>query len=105
MASVKDAFLRLIELSLYGHGVLHFIELGFAIYEEAYITASIAGFGALTMVLGALTIAPVISESSRLACMVDAYMLLGHDLQYTCLRISPCVSIYRRELRRDCIGF
>ena len=54
MASVKDAFLRLIELSLYGHGVLHFIELGFAIYEEAYITASIAGFGALTMVLGAV---------------------------------------------------
>ena len=54
MASVKDAFLRLIELSLYGHGVLHFIELGFAIYEEAYITASIAGFGALTMMLGAV---------------------------------------------------
>ena len=42
MASIKDAFLRLIELSLYGHGVLHFIELGFAIYEEAYLTASIA---------------------------------------------------------------
>lgn len=54
MASIKDAFLRLIELSLYGHGVLHFIELGFALYEEAYITASIAGFGALTMVLGAV---------------------------------------------------
>ena len=35
MASIKDAFLRLIELSLYGHGVLHFIELGFALYEEA----------------------------------------------------------------------
>ena len=54
MASIKDAFLRLIELSLYGHGVLHFIELGFALYEEAYITASIAGFGALTMMLGAV---------------------------------------------------
>ena len=37
MASVKDAFLRLIELSLYGHGVLHFVEVGFALYEEAYI--------------------------------------------------------------------
>mgnify|MGYP006197076981 CR=1 FL=1 len=61
MASVKDAFLRLIELSLYGHGVLHFIELGFAIYEEAYITASIAGFGALTMVLGAVFLATPIS--------------------------------------------
>ena len=54
MASVKDAFLRLIELSLYGHGVLHFVEVGFAVYEEAYITASIAGFGALTMMLGAI---------------------------------------------------
>lgn len=54
MASIKDAFLRLIELSLYGHGVLHFIELGFALYEEAYFTASIAGFGALTMMLGAV---------------------------------------------------
>ena len=54
MASIKDAFLRLIELSLYVHGVLHFIELGLALYEEAYITASIAGFGALTMVLGAV---------------------------------------------------
>ena len=54
MASIKHAFLRLIELSLYRHGVLHFIELGFALYEEAYITASIAGFGALTMMLGAV---------------------------------------------------
>ena len=54
MASVKDAFLRLIGLSLYGHGVLHFVEVGFALYEEAYITASIAGFGALTMMLGAV---------------------------------------------------
>ena len=54
MSSIKNGTLRLIEWSLYGHGVLHFLELGFAIYEEAYITASIAGFGALTMVLGAL---------------------------------------------------
>ena len=29
-------------------------ELGFAIYEEAYITASLAGFGAITMILGGL---------------------------------------------------
>ena len=34
--------------------MLHFVELGFALYEEAYITASIAGFGALTMMLGAV---------------------------------------------------
>ena len=54
MGRVKNRFLRLIELSLYGHGILHFVELGFAIYEEAYITASIAGFGAITMILGAL---------------------------------------------------
>jgi len=54
MPSLKNGFLRLIEISLYGHGILHFAELGFAIYEEAYITASIAGFGALTMILGAL---------------------------------------------------
>ena len=46
--------MRLIEVSLYGHGFLHFAELGFAIYEEAYITASLAGFGALTMILGAI---------------------------------------------------
>jgi|TARA_B100000282_G_scaffold171422_1_gene124180 hypothetical protein len=54
MSAVKTGFLRLIEISLYGHGFLHFAELGFAIYEEAYITASLAGFGALTMILGAL---------------------------------------------------
>jgi len=54
MSWLKAACLRLIELSLYGHGVLHFVELGFALYEEAYMTASIAGFGALTMMLGAV---------------------------------------------------
>ena len=54
MSAQKNGFLRLIEVSLYGHGILHFAELGFAIYEEAYITASIAGFGAVTMILGAL---------------------------------------------------
>ena len=54
MSSLKNGFLRLIEVSLYGHGFLHFAELGFAIYEEAYITASLAGFGAITMILGAL---------------------------------------------------
>tara|TARA_B100001248_G_scaffold235184_1_gene197759 strand:+ start:285 stop:473 length:189 start_codon:yes stop_codon:yes gene_type:complete len=54
MSTVKNGFLRLIEISLYGHGFLHFAELGFAIYEEAYITASLAGFGAVTMILGAI---------------------------------------------------
>ena len=54
MTWLKTAFFRLIEVSLYGHGVLHFVELGFALYEDAYITASIAGFGAATMLLGAV---------------------------------------------------
>ena len=54
MARLKNGFLRMIELSLYGHGVLHFAELGLALYEEAYMTASLAGFGALTMILGAV---------------------------------------------------
>ena len=54
MARLKNGFLRMIELSLYGHGVLHFAELGLAMYEEAYMTASLAGFGALTMILGAV---------------------------------------------------
>ena len=54
MSTVKNGFLRLIEISLYGQGFIHFAELGFAIYEEAYITASLAGFGAVTMILGAI---------------------------------------------------
>ncbi len=42
------------EVSLYLHGILHFFELGSAIYEEAYITAIIAGFGAITMSLSGI---------------------------------------------------
>lgn len=52
--AIKKAFLKLIELSLYLHGFMHFIEFGTAMYEEAYITAGFAAFGALTMILGAL---------------------------------------------------
>lgn len=51
---IKKAFLKLIEISLYLHGFMHFIEFGTAIYEDAYITASFAAFGAITMILGAL---------------------------------------------------
>ncbi len=51
---IKRAFLKLIEISLYLHGFMHFIEFGTAIYEDAYITASFAAFGAITMILGAL---------------------------------------------------
>jgi len=51
---IKRAFLKLIEILLYLHGFMHFIEFGTAIYEDAYITASFAAFGAITMILGAL---------------------------------------------------
>ena len=54
MGGLKASALKFIEWSLYGHGALHFVELGFALYEEAYITASFAGFGAMTMILGAV---------------------------------------------------
>jgi Ni,Fe-hydrogenase I cytochrome b subunit len=50
----KRAFLRLLEVSLAAHGLLHFVEVGLALYEEAYITASFAAFGAITMILGAV---------------------------------------------------
>lgn len=54
MGKIKSAFLKLIEASLYIHGFLHFFEFGTAMYEEAYITASLTAFGALTMVGGAV---------------------------------------------------
>ena len=54
MGRIKASAFKFIEWSLYGHGVLHFVELGFALYEQAYITASLAGFGAMTMILGAV---------------------------------------------------
>jgi len=51
---IKKWFIRFLEVSLYLHGVLHFFEFGSAIIEEAYITATIAAFGAITMSLGAI---------------------------------------------------
>ena len=36
------------------HGVLHFVEFGVAIYEEAYITAGFAAFGATIMILASI---------------------------------------------------
>mgnify|MGYP003113772332 FL=1 len=51
---IKRGFLKVIEWSLGAHGVLHFFEFGTAIYEEAYITASFAAFGGITMILGAI---------------------------------------------------
>jgi hypothetical protein len=50
--NLKDIFLKGLEFALGAHGILHIFEFGVAIYEEAYITASIAAFGAITMLLG-----------------------------------------------------
>ena len=50
---LKQAFLKGLEFALAAHGFLHIIEFVSAIYEGAYITASIAAFGAITMILGA----------------------------------------------------
>ncbi len=49
---------RIIQISLGLHGVLHVLELGSALYEEAYMTATLAGFATLTMVLGAVLLEP-----------------------------------------------
>jgi hypothetical protein len=37
---------------------LHVLELGSALYEEAYMTATLAGFATLTMLLGAVLLEP-----------------------------------------------
>ena len=52
--SLKHIFIKFLEITLYFHGVLHFFEFGLAIYEEAYLTASLAAFGAITMTLGGI---------------------------------------------------
>ena len=49
---LKATFLKGLEYALAAHGFLHIIEFGTAMYEEAYITASFAAFGAITMLLG-----------------------------------------------------
>ena len=51
---LKKSAIKIVELSLALHGFLHIIEFGSAIYEEAYLTASLAAFGAITMILGAV---------------------------------------------------
>tara|TARA_R110001583_G_scaffold81521_3_gene217429 strand:- start:106 stop:300 length:195 start_codon:yes stop_codon:yes gene_type:complete len=51
---IKRWLIKLLEVSLYLHGILHFVEFGSAIYEEAYITAIIAAFGAITMSLSGI---------------------------------------------------
>ena len=49
---------RIIQISLGLHGVLHVLELASALYEDAYMTATLAGFATLTMVLGAVLLEP-----------------------------------------------
>jgi hypothetical protein len=49
---MKAIFLKGLEYALAAHGFLHILEFVSAIYEEAYITASFAAFGAVTMLLG-----------------------------------------------------
>ena len=52
--ALPHPFLKLLEWSLIAHGVLHIVELISAILEEAYVTAGIAAFGAVTVLLGGI---------------------------------------------------
>ena len=54
MEKIKSGFIKFIEIALLMHGVLHFVEFGVAIYEEAYITAGFAAFGAIIMILASI---------------------------------------------------
>ena len=54
LMAMKRIFIRMIEISLALHGFLHIFEFITAMYEEAYITATLAAFGSITMLLGAL---------------------------------------------------
>jgi hypothetical protein len=55
---VPPLITRIVQISLGLHGVLHIAEFGAALYEEAYIAASLAGFATLTMILGAILLDP-----------------------------------------------
>ena len=60
---IKSGFLKFIEWSLGMHGLLHIFEFATAMMEEAYITASIAAFGAITMLLGSIFLGHTHSHS------------------------------------------
>ncbi len=49
---------RIIQISLGLHGGIHILELLSALYEEAYMTASLAAFASLTMLLGMVLLDP-----------------------------------------------
>tara|TARA_B100001146_G_C15745516_1_gene249484 strand:- start:101 stop:292 length:192 start_codon:yes stop_codon:yes gene_type:complete len=55
---VPSLITRIVQISLGMHGFLHVVELASALYESAYITASLAAFGTLTMILGAVLLEP-----------------------------------------------
>ncbi len=55
---VRRLVVQIVKLSLGLHGALHIVELGTALYEEAYITASFALFGTFTMLAGAILLTP-----------------------------------------------
>ena len=55
---VPPLITRIVQISLGLHGVLHVVELASALYEIAYMTASLAAFGTLTMLLGAVLLEP-----------------------------------------------
>ena len=49
-------FLTILRWSLRLHGIIHFVELGSALYEKAYITASLACFIGITELLASFFI-------------------------------------------------
>ena len=53
---MKKRLVKLVQWSLIAHGWLHIVEFGTALYEEAYITASLAAFGATTMIVGGIVL-------------------------------------------------
>lgn len=53
---MKKWLVKLVQWSLIAHGWLHIVEFGTALYEEAYITASLAAFGATTMIVGGMVL-------------------------------------------------
>lgn len=91
----------MIEWSLYGHGVRHFVELRFAIHEEACITASIAGFGALTMVLGGVFIGTTHGQGRNVDGVSWAKSRFNslnlHRFRFVLLRLKPSWCLNRPQ--------
>ncbi len=71
--NLKGTFLKGLEFALGAHGILHIFEFGVAIYEEAYITASFAAFGAIVpkLTLEATTVPPELRKVAFTVAVVD----------------------------------